>query len=105
MEALHETTDWGLPHHTYLLDGSKCVAYIQEGTTTPIYFSKPLQFDQRGRKFQEVTPNPFKVQKAETRLQVEGSKGAVYWVDPDAQTCTCPGFVFRGTCKHLKVLE
>jgi len=38
-------------------------------------------------------------------IEVKGSKGETYTVDPEAQTCTCPGYTFRGTCKHVKELE
>ena len=35
--------------------------------------------------------------------QVEGSKGAVYTVTEEQgqRRCTCPGFSFRKTCKHV----
>ena len=35
--------------------------------------------------------------------QVEGSKGAVYTVTEEQgqRRCTCPGFQFRRTCKHV----
>ena len=103
MGAVLEITQWkgGGPNHTYLLEGNKCIAYIPEGSKDPHYFKQPLTFDLRGRKFKELKSNPFKASKKDTRIRVEGSKGAVYWVDPEAQTCTCPGFVYRGTCKHL----
>jgi hypothetical protein len=103
MEALRETTDWATPNHTYLLDGTTLVAYIKKGETTPFYFSKGIKhFDKRGRKFETVTPNPFKVKAQSNLIKVKGSKGNEYTVDPEARTCTCPGFQFRGNCKHTK---
>lgn len=105
MEAVKEVTVWESdiqPNHIYLLDGTKAVAYIPWGTGKPFYFTTPLSFDRRGRKFEKLTKNPFKTAVEETRRRVEGSKGAEYWVDDEANSCTCPGFVFRGACKHLK---
>jgi len=36
--------------------------------------------------------------------QVSGSKGNVYTVTEDQgqRRCTCPGFTFRGACKHVR---
>jgi hypothetical protein len=103
MEALRETTGGQFPAHIYLLDGNNLVSYIKVNETEPFYFKKPIKgFDKRGRKFEAVTPNPFKQpQKASNEIKVQGSNGNVYTVDPDAQTCNCPGFTFRGACKHL----
>jgi len=103
MEALRETTGGQFPAHTYLLDGTTLVAYIKKGETKPFYFKNGIKgFDKRGRKFEVVKPNPFKEQKNEsTRIAVTGSKGQVYYVDPEAKTCTCPGFTYRGACKHM----
>lgn len=107
MEAIREVTDWNgnTPNHTYLVDGTKLVAYIAAGSKEPFYFKDPLNFDRRGRKFQTLKTSPFSLEKKETRIKVLGSKGNVYWVDPEAQTCTCPGFTYRGTCKHLSELN
>ena len=38
-------------------------------------------------------------------VEVQGSKGAVYYVNTTENTCTCPGYTYRGTCKHVKELE
>lgn len=107
MEALLETTEWPYNNHTYLLDGTNLVAYIKNGESEPFYFKNPIKgFDKRGRKFEVLKVNPFKVQvSAANTRQVAGSKGNVYTVDLDAKTCTCSGFQFRGTCKHVKELE
>lgn len=105
MEAVVETTIWNdsnLANHTYLFDGSKMVAYISVGSTTPFYFKKPITIDKRGRKFVAVSPNPFKaVKEKSTIIKVSGSKGNIYSIDTEAKTCTCPGFLYRSTCKHI----
>jgi len=108
MQALKETTDWGkstAPNHTYLLDGSNLVAYIKQGETSPFYFKNPIKgFDKRGRKFVEVKAALFKTKVQTNTIAVQGSKGQTYYVDPEAKTCTCPGFNFRGSCKHLEMV-
>ena len=106
MQALRETTVWAgnCANHTYLLDGNNLVAYIRAGTSSPFYFKSPIKgFDKRARKFVAVEPNPFEVpQLASHLISVEGSKGQVYTIDTDLGTCTCPGYTFRGACKHVK---
>ena len=102
MEALRETTGGQFPPHIYLLDGNNLVSYIKSGESEPFYFKNPIKgFDKRGRKFEVVKPNPFKEQRKSNAIAVTGSKGQVYYVDAEARTCTCPGFQFRGSCKHL----
>jgi len=111
MKAVKEITVWdtGTSNHTYLLDGTNLVAYIRAGTGTPYYFKQPIKgFDTRGRKFEEAHMSLFEREDIVhvTRTQtVEGSRGAVYTVDLDANTCTCPGYTYRGTCKHVTALE
>ncbi len=110
MEILRETTVWStgykVPNHTYILDGSKLVGYIQEGKTEPFMFKIPQSFSKSGRKFEKVgNLKVFRELMQKTvsnRRQVIGSKGNIYTVDDSEGTCTCAGFTYRGTCKHLK---
>lgn len=100
MEALREITGGAFPAHIYLLDGNNLVSYIKRDTTEAFYFKNPIKgFDKRGRKFESVTPNPFTVKKAAHGKTVIGSSGQTYTVTEHA--CTCPGFTYRGTCKHM----
>ena len=107
MEAVKETTVWKgavrQPNHIYLLNGSRAVAYIKFGKGEPEYFKNPLTIDKRGRTFVKADLKLFKAQPKSNLIEVKGSKGNSYWVDPDAGTCTCPGFVFRGNCKHISI--
>ena len=107
MKVVQEVTDWEWPNHTYLLDGSLLLAYIKQGTSEPIWFKTPLRrFSTSGRKFKELKTNPFGELKIKpVTIRVAGSKGNFYEVNPEARTCTCPGFQFRGACKHLSEIE
>ena len=102
MEALRETTGGAFPPHVYLLDGNNLVSYIKSGESEPFYFKNPIKgFDKRGRKFATITPNPFKVKAQSNLITVKGSNGKEYTVDPETKTCSCPGYTFRGACKHV----
>jgi hypothetical protein len=102
MEALREITGGQFHPHTYLLDGTTLIAYIKASETEPFYFKHGIKhFDKRGRKFEAVKPSPFTVKKESSARAVLGSKGETYYVDDEAKTCTCAGYSFRGSCKHL----
>ena len=107
MQALREITVWAgdvQPNHVYLMDGDKAVAYLKFHSGQPLYFKTPIRLDKRGRKFEKADEMDFLFgDKSEpTTIEVQGSKGAVYYVDPETKTCTCPGFQFRGKCKHVE---
>ncbi len=113
MEAVREVTEWTgvdyrAPNHDYLLDGDRVVAYRPWGTGEIIRGSGKLKIDRRGRKFIKLDPNPFaelNKKKEPMVIEVPGSKGNVYFVNTEERTCTCPGFTFRGSCKHTKELD
>lgn len=106
MIAVLEVTNWDLgfqPNHIYLVDGDKAHAYIPYGKGEPRFFASPMRLDRARRKFKELSKNPFGDVKPQANLiKIMGSKGDTYFVDPAEGTCTCPGFKFRGACKHLK---
>jgi hypothetical protein len=100
MQALVETTGAQFPAHTYLVDGNNLVAYVKVGTQDPFYFKSPIKgFDKRGRKFVPGNLNLFTTKKASNAKTVIGSIGKVYTVTEDS--CTCAGFTYRGSCKHM----
>jgi hypothetical protein len=103
MEAVLETTGGLFPAHTYLLDSNNLVAYIKSGTTEPFYFKNPIKgFSKSGRKFAAADQSQFKQPEKESNaITIQGSKGQAYIIDPEAKSCTCPGFTYRGACKHL----
>lgn len=110
MKALKEVTVWDCeyrqPNHVYLMEGDTVFAYIKWGQGQPEYLRTPLRIDRRGRRFEELKENPFE-RRAEPEpafiVRVRGSKGREYEVNTEAKTCTCPGFTYRGACKHVQV--
>lgn len=111
MKFYRETTAWAVPNHVYLLstDKSRMYGYIKRGTEDAITFKKPYRFDTRGRQFVEVKELgdiDLDLVKSE-KWEFVGSKGDTYIVEKidDMLKCTCPGFTFRGECKHVKLVE
>lgn len=109
MEALKEVTVWSTdfqPNHTYLLKGDYVLAYLRDHKGPPIW-GTPMRFYRRGRKFVKADINLFGPVQTESKLiEFTGSTGGTYYVNPEEKTCACPGFQFRGKCKHVeKVLD
>lgn len=112
-QAYRETTVWvdntSQINHTYWLEGDHMAAYIPHGTGQPVWFKTPIRISRSGRKFEPVSDHLFvdsvSVTAPSTTIQVRGSRGDWYTVDQDLNTCTCPGYTYRGTCKHVKLKE
>ena len=111
MKFYQETTNWTIPNHIYLLstDKSRAYGYIRRGTEEAVTFKKPYRFDVRGRSFQEVKllgEIDLDEVKSE-KWEFTGSKGDRYIVQKldGVLQCSCPGFKYRGECKHVKELE
>lgn len=120
MKAFLETTEWADTqfncNHVYWMDDAKnkMYAYARFGNPKDTQtFSKPIAIDARGRKFVEVRHDIYGWKDPEQEVSVnliwtvEGSKGAKYVVEKDGSvyTCTCPGFKFRGACRHAQEVE
>lgn len=83
--------------------------YIKCGTEEAVTFKKPYRFDQRRRTFVEVKELgeiDLDLVKSKT-WEFTGSKDAKYLVQKidGVLQCNCPGYTFRGNCKHVKEVE
>ena len=112
LEILKETTVWSdgsNANHTYLLDGSKIIAYAKYSDNSVQVLRTQIKIDKRYRtfvktkhygleKFIKSTPT-----KSNTRVFKVQSKTKEYFVELSDYnyTCTCTGFNFRGKCKHI----
>ncbi len=120
-EAYLETTEWADIkgcNHTYYLDGDRMLAYIRAGTAEPFWFKAPITISRSGRKFRRVDATVFEQDFGILTsmypqdeavdpdvVELAGSKpGVVYYVNTKEKTCTCPGFTYRGRCKHVEAL-
>jgi len=103
MEAVLETTGGLFPAHTYLLDSNNLVAYIKSGTTEPFYFKNPIKgFSKSGRKFAAADQSQFKQPKKNQMSSQSLAQKANNTPSIQKQkSCTCPGWTYRGTCRHL----
>ena len=91
--------DFDLPESILYLEGD--LLYATKHVNTPI------RIDRRGRKFEELkgVEMPDLNSLVEVK-EVKGSKGNTYYITmSDDPTCSCPGYTFRGNCKHVKELN
>ena len=112
LEILKETTVWSdgsNANHTYLLDGTKIIAYAKYSDNSVQVLRTQIKIDKRYRTF--VKTKHFGLQnlikstpaKSNTRVFKVQSKTKEYFVELSDYnyTCTCTGFNFRGKCKHI----
>lgn len=114
MNFYQETTVWEghVPNHIYLLDNSKQFAHGFVSALDGVLkmFSRPIRFDTRRRSFVKVD-NQWGVDLTERKdnvvARVSGSKGNEYVITRGSSglSCSCSGFKFRGTCKHIKAYQ
>ena len=98
IEILQEVTDWGenpVANGVYHVNGAGHL--VQHNDTV---FKNPLKgFSKARRKFVKIGERPEEI-AADVKV-VKGSNGKEYYVQDGK--CTCPGFKFRGNCKHINM--
>jgi hypothetical protein len=124
MKFIEETTEWadGYANHIYYVDdaGTRMVGYIKHGTTALFKFKRPIAYSSKGRKFRKVnikgesdsvyfgTPTKDLTEnRSPATIEVKGSTGETYYVTPvgNKLTCSCKGFMFRRTCRHIETIS
>jgi hypothetical protein len=97
IEILQEVTDWGdlkIANGIYHVNGAGHL--VQHNDTV---FKHPMkQFSKARRKFTKIGEREEVL--AANVIQVQGSNGKVYTIEDGK--CSCPGFTFRGKCKHTE---
>ena len=97
IEILQEVTDWG----KYKVNNGKYHVnsaghLVQHNDTV---FKNPIkQFSKARRKFVKIGERPEEFDK--NVIVIKGSNGNTYTIEDGK--CSCPGFTFRGNCKHVK---
>jgi len=97
IEILQETTDWGkYPVANGIYHVNSAGQLVQHND---VVFKNPLKgFSKARRKFTKIGERPEEFSK--DVIVVKGSGGKTYTIEDGK--CSCPGFAFRGNCKHVK---
>jgi hypothetical protein len=109
MKLVIETTvfsDSKMPNHSYLLNDAGIAIGMRKFSAGEVMkFKTPLLIDRRGRTFKLVDDLGPDTPVSSNIVEVAGSGTNVYSVDLDRKQCSCTGFSFRGTCKHIAIAE
>lgn len=112
-QILQEISEWKGDYkcnHTYLMDNNKIIAYVKQGDSKVTTLNHALSMDKRYRKFIKVDNVELsklipKTKNTNIRTFNVQSKDKIYTVELDTlknrYRCACPGFTFRGKCKHI----
>jgi hypothetical protein len=97
IEILQEVTDWGdinIANGIYHVNGAGQLVQYNDKV-----FNSPMkQFSKSRRKFTKIGEREEAL--APGVKTVQGSNGKVYTIDDGK--CSCPGYTFRGKCKHVE---
>ena len=107
---LQEITDWDQHNGVYYVnDHDYLVGYRATLESEYKEFKSPMKrFSKARRKFIIVgTIAEDTDTSAAWQREVKGSKGNTYIVavENGQSSCTCPGFKYRGQCKHLAIIN
>lgn len=97
IQILQEVTDWGkYPVANGVYHVNSAGQLVQHNDKV---FKNPIkQFSKSRRKFTKIGERPEEL--ASDVIIVKGSKGNIYTIEDGK--CSCPGYTFRGNCKHVK---
>jgi len=112
LEILKETTVWAdssNANHTYLLEGSKIIAYAKFGGNDIQELRTQIKIDKRYRTFVKTKHSGLQklIKKTPTKPNTSvfkvtsGEKEYFVELSDYKYTCTCTGYNFRGKCKHI----
>jgi|TARA_Y100000389_G_scaffold48997_1_gene44591 hypothetical protein len=108
IDVLREVTQWDEPSLTanngiyWVNRAGHLVAFQSPNSDNRTVFKNPLKgFSKSRRKFEKIGSLDESL-PADT-ITVQGSNGETYTITDGV--CSCPGFKFRGKCKHTAQLE
>ena len=106
IEVLREVTDWGdqsINNGIYHINGKGQLVGYQPNESAPYKeFGTPMKlFSKSRRKFEKIAERAEELDSS--AVTVQGSNGKTYIIEDGK--CSCPGYTYRGNCKHVKELE
>ena len=103
IEILQEVTDWGkykVNNGVYHVNssGNLVAQQVNQDAKVQVLKVPSTQFSKARRKFKKIGERPEQFDK--NVIVVKGSNGNTYTIEDGK--CSCPGFTYRGNCKHVK---
>ena len=94
--------DFTYQPHLYYVNGADKLVWFQVGDYSRGLdkYAVPKKFYRTGRKFEKI--GEIEEETPANVVEVAGSNGNRYQVDLDEKNCSCPGYKFRGSCKHVE---